>query len=57
MGLLDDLKRQADRVRTRDSLQRAAKEENLRVVDAAMDRIFRYLPSELRRHRTVLPHS
>ena len=38
MGLLDDLKRQADMVRTHDSLQRSNLQENTRVVDEAMHR-------------------
>jgi len=43
MGLLDDLKRQADMVRTHDSLQRSNLQENARVVDEAMHRAFLYL--------------
>ena len=43
MGLLDDLKRQADMVRTHDSLQRSNLQENTRVVDEAMHRTFLYL--------------
>jgi hypothetical protein len=43
MGLLDDLKRQADMVRTHDSLQRSNLQENVRVVDEAMHRTFLYL--------------
>ena len=43
MGLLDDLKRQADMVRTHDSLQRSNLQENVRVVDQAMHRAFLYL--------------
>lgn len=43
MGLLDDLKRQADMVRTHDSLQRSNLQDNLRVVDEAMHRSFLYL--------------
>jgi hypothetical protein len=43
MGLLDDLKRQADMVRTHDSLQRSNLQENTRVVDEAMHRAFLYL--------------
>jgi hypothetical protein len=43
MGLLDDLKRQADMVRTHDSLQRSNLQENVRVVDEAMHRAFLYL--------------
>jgi hypothetical protein len=43
MGLLDDLKRQADMVRTHDSLQRSNLQENSRVVDEAMHRTFLYL--------------
>jgi hypothetical protein len=43
MGLLDDLKRQADMVRTHDSLQRSNLQDNARVVDEAMHRTFLYL--------------
>ncbi len=43
MGLLDDLKRQADMVRTHDSLQRSNLQENSRAVDEAMHRAFLYL--------------
>ena len=43
MGLLDDLKRQADMVRTHDSLQRSNLQENVRVVDQAMHKTFLYL--------------
>lgn len=53
MGLLDDLKRQADQVRTQENLQRSVKEDNLRVVDSAMARTFQYL-LELFKQLTVL---
>jgi hypothetical protein len=43
MGLLDDLKRQADMVRTHDSLQRSNLQDNVRVVEEAMHRTFHYL--------------
>jgi hypothetical protein len=43
MGLLDDLKRQADQVRTQENLQRTVKDENIRVVESAMARTFQYL--------------
>jgi hypothetical protein len=43
MGLLDDLKRQADMVRSQDGLVRANLQENVRVVDEAMHRSFLYL--------------
>jgi hypothetical protein len=43
MGLLDDLKRQADMVRTHDSLQRSNVQDNIRVVEEAMHRTFLYL--------------
>lgn len=43
MGLLDDLKRQADMVRTHDSLQRSNLQDNVRVVDEAMHKTFHYL--------------
>lgn len=43
MGLLDDLKKQADQVRTHDSLQKSNLQDNVRVVDEAMHRTFLYL--------------
>ncbi len=43
MGLLDDLKRQADMARTHGSLQRSNLQENVGVVDGAMHRAFLYL--------------
>src|SRR5574341_81899 len=43
MGLLDDLKKQADQIRTQDSLQKSNLQENVRVVDEAMHRTFLYL--------------
>ena len=43
MGLLDDLKRQADMARTHDSLQKSLREENVRAVEEAMHRTFLYL--------------
>lgn len=53
MGLLDDLKRQADQIRTHDSRQRAIREENVRAVDQAMHRAFHYL-LELFKHLEVI---
>lgn len=49
MGLLDDLKRQADTLRTQNSLHQSLREENLRAVDEAMHRAFQYL-HELFKH-------
>ena len=43
MGLLDDLKKQADLARTHDSLQKSIREENVRAVEEAMHRLFLYL--------------
>jgi len=43
VGLLDDLKRQADMARTHDSLQKSLREENVRAVEEAMHRTFLYL--------------
>lgn len=43
MGLLDDLKRQADMARTHTSLQKSNLQENARVVDEAMHKTFLYL--------------
>ena len=43
MGLLDDLKKQADQIRTQDSLQKSNLQENVRAVDEAMHRTFLYL--------------
>jgi hypothetical protein len=55
MGLLDDLKRQADQVRTQESLQRSVKEENLRVVEAAMHRVFQYVLDLLKQLAVLKP--
>jgi hypothetical protein len=43
MGLLDDLKRQADTLRTQTSLQRSNREENVRIVDEGMHKAFLYV--------------
>lgn len=43
MGLLDDLKRQADLARTHTSLQRSNLQDNARVVDEGMHKTFLYL--------------
>jgi hypothetical protein len=43
MGLLDQLKQQADALRTQTSLKQSMREDNVRVVDEAMHRTFHYL--------------
>ena len=43
MGLLDDLKRQADTLRTQTSAKHAAREDNVRVVEEGMHRAFFYI--------------
>lgn len=55
MGLLDDLKRQADMVRTHDSLQRSNLQENVRVVDEAMHRAFLYLLELFKQLEVIKP--
>lgn len=55
MGLLDDLKRQADMVRTHDSLQRSNLQENSRVVDQAMHKTFLYLLELFKQLEVIKP--
>ena len=55
MGLLDDLKRQADMVRTHDSLQRSNLQENVRVVDQAMHKTFLYLLELFKQLEVIKP--
>ena len=43
MGLLDDLKRQADTLRTQTSLKNSLREENVRAVEEGMHRAFFYV--------------
>jgi len=57
MGLLDDLKRQADMVRTHDSLQRSNLQENVRVVDQAMHKTFLYLLELFKQLDVIKPAS
>ena len=38
MGLLDDLKRQAEQVRTQENFQKTTRAENLAVVESAMEK-------------------
>jgi hypothetical protein len=55
MGLLDDLKRQADMVRTHDSLQRSNLQDNVRVVDQAMHKTFLYLLELFKQLEVIKP--
>jgi hypothetical protein len=55
MGLLDDLKRQADLQRTQTSLQRSMREENVRAVDEAMHRAFMYLQDLFKQLAVLIP--
>ncbi|HEY3076801.1 MAG TPA: hypothetical protein VGJ74_16650 [Burkholderiales bacterium] len=55
MGLLDDLKRQADLQRTQTSLQRSLREENVRAVDEAMHRAFLYLHDLFKQLAVLMP--
>jgi hypothetical protein len=55
MGLLDDLKRQADMVRTHDSLQKSNLQENVRVVDQAMHKTFLYLLELFKQLEVIRP--
>jgi hypothetical protein len=55
MGLLDDLKRQADTLRTQTSLQTSLREENIRAVDEAMHKTFLYLMDLLKQLAVIQP--
>lgn len=53
MGLLDDLKKQAESVKTQENFQQNMRDENLRVVDDKMKQTFQYL-NELLKQLAVL---
>ena len=55
LGLLDDLKKQADAVRTQDNFQRTVQTENIQVVEAAMRRSFKYLHDLLEQLKVLKP--
>ena len=55
MGLLDDLKKKADAVRTHDSLQRSLQAENTQQVEDAMRRSFKYLHDLLEQLKVLKP--
>ena len=55
MGLLDDLKKQADAVRTHDNFQRSLQAENAQKVEDAMRRSFRYLHDLLEQLKVIKP--
>ena len=50
MGLLDDLKKQADAVRARDRVERGMRVENVQAVERTMRIAFRYLHEIGRAH-------
>lgn len=55
MGLLDDLKKQADAVRTHDNFKRSVEIENVQEVEKAMQRSFRYLHDLLEQIKVIKP--
>ncbi len=55
MGLLDDLKKQADLVRTHENFQRSVQTENIQVVEDAMRRSFKYLHDLLEQLKVIKP--
>ena len=55
MGLLDDLKKKAESVRTQDNFQRTVQTENIAVVEDAMRRTFRYLHDLLEQLKVIKP--
>ncbi len=55
MGLLDDLKKQADAVRTHENFQRSVQTENIQVVEDAMRRSFKYLHDLLEQLKVIKP--
>ena len=55
MGLLDDLKRQADTLRTQTSLRTSLREENVRAVDEAMHKTFHYLLELFKQLAVIAP--
>jgi len=57
MGLLDDLKKQADQVRTHENLKQSVRGENLAAVEAAMGRTFQYFHDLLKQLAVIKPVS
>ena len=55
MGLLDDLKKKAESVRTHENLRLSAHVENLQTVEAAMRRAFSYLHELLEQLKVIKP--
>jgi hypothetical protein len=55
VGLLDDLKKQAEIVRTHDDVRRSAHAENVQVVEDAMRRTFLYLHDLLEQLKVIKP--
>ena len=55
MGLLDDLKKQAEIVRTHENVQRSAHAENVQAVENAMQRTFAYLHDVLEQLKIIRP--
>lgn len=55
MGLLDDLKKKADAVRTHDNFQRTLQVENTQKVEDAMRRSFKYLHDLLEQLKVIKP--
>lgn len=55
MGLLDQLKQQADALRTQTSLKTSLREENVRVVDEAMHKTFHYLLELFKQLAVIAP--
>jgi hypothetical protein len=55
MGLLDDLKKQADAVRTNDNFQRSLQAEHTQKVEDAMRRSFKYLHDLLEQLKIIKP--
>ena len=55
MGLLDDLKKQAEIVRTHEDVRRSVHTENVQVVEDAMRRSFAYLHDVLEQLKVIKP--
>ena len=55
MGLLDDLKKQADAVRTHDNFQRSVQAENVQAIESAMQKSFKYLHDLLEQLKVIRP--
>lgn len=55
MGLLDDLKKQAEAVRTHEDVQRSVRLENTQAVEQAMRQAFRYLYDVLEQLKVIKP--